>query len=109
MYSALILTPANFDLHLMPAWWIDSGTYQRKQRRDFVLSEVRHAQKLFFMQKTIDYKNYSAMFIYGFFVNFYAKISVLYFVLLTLFSKLDIMPSFCRICPLRRGMYQISM
>ena len=49
------------------------------------------------------------MFIYGFFVNYGAKVSVLYFVLLTLFSKLDIMPSFYRVYPLRRGTHQISM
>ncbi|CAG9934291.1 protein of unknown function [Candidatus Nitrotoga arctica] len=32
-------------------------TNNRKLKMDFVLLEVWHAQKLFFMQKTIDIKN----------------------------------------------------
>lgn len=49
------------------------------------------------------------MFRCNFFAIYDAKVSVLYVALLTLFSKLDIMPSFYRVYPLRRGMHQISM
>ncbi|CAH1904378.1 hypothetical protein NTGHW29_280032 [Candidatus Nitrotoga sp. HW29] len=60
------------------------------------------------MQKTILLK-YNNMFIFNFFKSCDAKVSAPYVALLTLFSKLDIMPSFYRVYPLRRGRHPMSM